>query len=658
MPDTIHLVFKTHLDIGFTDYAANVVRKYHSQFIPQAIALAAQTRATGAHFRWTVGAWLIYDYLEQADPSARRLMEDAIAAGDIVWHALPFTTHTELMDESLFRYGLSYAQRLDARFGRKTIAGKMTDVPGHTRAMVPLLHEAGVRLLHLGVNPVSAVPDVPPVFLWRDLDSDTEVCVIYDPTYGGVTRVNGLSDVLAVILTGDNEGPPSVEEVERQYAELREQNPGAQVIASTMDAFAAPLWDSRAALPVVTSEIGDTWIHGAGTDPRKVSLYRKLSNLRYMWRTRNLSPAELAALDAFTDRLILIPEHTWGMDEKTHLPDHSRYTRAELAELRAEPRTQAFERSWAEQRDYLTEAVGALKGRMKRRAGSAWERLEPLPYDLREDRRVDTLTLTVKESSLTVDPECSAITHWVTADGTAVADSAHPLAAFSYTVYGREDYERYWKQYIRDGDYPDNAWWAREDNMKIGMPTEHAQSWTPRVEGLYRYKPNKGGVLLTFPDDARSFGAPESVQVQYVLSEYKVDIRLTWHGKPANRIAEAFWLSFNPVVADPSAWRFEKMGRWIDPQDVVSRGARTLHAVDQRVVCGDSFELQTLDAPLVAPGKPSLLDFHNQLPDMTGGIHVCLYNNIWGTNFPMWYEDDAKFRFSLRVPSFASQPSA
>ncbi len=164
MPDTIHLVFKTHLDIGFTDYAANVVRKYHSQFIPQAIALAAQTRATGAHFRWTVGAWLIYDYLEQADSSGRRLMEDAIAAGDIVWHALPFTTHTELMDESLFRYGLSYAQRLDARFGRKTIAGKMTDVPGHTRAMVPLLHEAGVRLLHLGVNPVSAVPDVPPVF--------------------------------------------------------------------------------------------------------------------------------------------------------------------------------------------------------------------------------------------------------------------------------------------------------------------------------------------------------------------------------------------------------------------------------------------------------------------------------------------------------------
>ena len=40
---TIHLVFKTHLDIGFTDHAARVRLQYHDQFIPQAIA-------TGEHF--------------------------------------------------------------------------------------------------------------------------------------------------------------------------------------------------------------------------------------------------------------------------------------------------------------------------------------------------------------------------------------------------------------------------------------------------------------------------------------------------------------------------------------------------------------------------------------------------------------------------------
>jgi hypothetical protein len=55
-----------------------------------------------------------------------------------------------------------------------------------------------------------------------------------------------------------------------------------------------------------------------------------------------------------------------------------------------------------------------------------------------------------------------------------------------------------------------------------------------------------------------------------------------------------------------------------------------------------------LDAPLVAPGKPSLLNFTNFLPAVKDGIHINLYNNIWGTNHPMWYDEDAKFRFSLR----------
>ena len=27
------------------------------------------------------------------------------------------------------------------------------------------------------------------------------------------------------------------------------------------------------------------------------------------------------------------------------------------------------------------------------------------------------------------------------------------------------------------------------------------------------------------------------------------------------------------------------------------------------------------------------------------GIALNLYNNIWNTNFPMWYSDDALFRF-------------
>ena len=35
---TVHVIFKTHLDIGYTDFARNVIATYHTRFIPLALA--------------------------------------------------------------------------------------------------------------------------------------------------------------------------------------------------------------------------------------------------------------------------------------------------------------------------------------------------------------------------------------------------------------------------------------------------------------------------------------------------------------------------------------------------------------------------------------------------------------------------------------------
>ena len=58
--------------------------------------------------------------------------------------------------------------------------------------------------------------------------------------------------------------------------------------------------------------------------------------------------------------------------------------------------------------------------------------------------------------------------------------------------------------------------------------------------------------------------------------------------------------------------------------------------------------IESMDAPLVAPGERNLLNFDNALPDPGDGMHFCLCNNVWGTNFAMWFEDDMQFRFKLR----------
>ncbi len=57
------------------------------------------------------------------------------------------------------------------------------DIPGFTRAAVPVLVDSGVKAVTLGVNGGSAPPDVPynTPFLWRDIQSGTELIAMWHP---------------------------------------------------------------------------------------------------------------------------------------------------------------------------------------------------------------------------------------------------------------------------------------------------------------------------------------------------------------------------------------------------------------------------------------------------------------------------------------------
>ena len=80
---------------------------------------------------------------------------------------------------------------------------------------------------------------------------------------------------------------------------------------------------------------------------------------------------------------------------------------------------------------------------------------------------------------------------------------------------------------------------------------------------------------------------------------------------------------------------------------------RSFHTIDtelQNKKGGAELFIDSPDAALVAPGTPAPLRFENKQPDLSKGWHFNLYNNLWGTNFPMWYEEDARFRFTIRMP--------
>lgn len=75
------LVFKTHLDIGFTDYAGSVTEKYLSEYLPNAVKIARAQENTDNKFVWTTGSWLISEALKQDDGTLEAAIKDGLICG-------------------------------------------------------------------------------------------------------------------------------------------------------------------------------------------------------------------------------------------------------------------------------------------------------------------------------------------------------------------------------------------------------------------------------------------------------------------------------------------------------------------------------------------------------------------------------------------------
>ena len=626
------IVFKTHLDIGFTDYSNSVIEKYKKVFIPNAIKTADTLRKnkSSASFCWTTGSWLIYEYLRTASPENRAALEEAIKNGDIRWHGLPFTTHTELMSSELFEYGLSLSARLDRKFGKKTIAAKMTDVPGHTKAIIPFLKNAGIEFLHLGVNPASAVPDVPEIFRWQ-CDTGESINVIYNGEYGDFTILSDTGVALYFAHTNDNLGGQTPEEVEETFAALREKVPGAELVAADLNDVAYVLREIESTLPVVTDEIGDTWIHGVGSDPKKVAEFRALEGV--FARLPEGGDKEILG-----GALMLIPEHTWGLDEKTHLNDKLNFSRSDFEAHRNDYGFKKMECSWLEQRKFYLDIFNSLSDSAKVEYLRALSETTA-KYDFSvSGKRVAEFT-PIKIGAYTVEFNDKGEIICLSKNGKILADESHKLLSLMYEQFCYDDYMRFHKRYHRIEDD-----WAFEDFTKIGMDraVKNYESFYP--EAAVYSDGDSVTVNYSFCEKARKeCGAPEVIQIKLTFGE-SVRITLGMFGKPANRIAEALWVGFCVNDKEP---KIRKLGTFIDPKKVVSRGGRNLHATDYGVKYNEC-EIVSYDASLVSPGLPHLVDFVNVVPDEKEGVYFNLYNNTWGTNFPMWYDEDTQYRFELK----------
>jgi hypothetical protein len=224
------------------------------------------------------------------------------------------------------------------------------------------------------------------------------------------------------------------------------------------------------------------------------------------------------------------------------------------------------------------------------------------------------------------------------------------LGELDYHIFDSSDFDRVWNQYIRHSPMVDL--WAKADFTKPGLEKQktHRNKWIPQIRDFYVHG-NSISVFATFESDVHlEFGAPELVTMEWNFEPREIRLNLQLFNKPVCRIPEAMWLTMHPGLGKNIRCWMDKLGEWVDPLDVVSRGNRALHALGEGVEYVDNrgkIKLHSFDVPLMAPGDLPLMDFTDAIPNLSKGPNFNLFNNLWGTNFPMWFEGDLKFRFEL-----------
>ena len=419
-----------------------------------------------------------------------------------------------------------------------------------------------------------------------------------------------------------------------------------------MSEIANAIYPYREQLPVMTQEIGDTWIHGVPSDPVKVARYREIARLRREWIADGTIKVGDQADLAFLRKFALFGEHTWGTDTKTYL-DHDHYKPSDLDDALEKSGYQKMTTSWAEKRKNIDDAVLGLPDAMRTQAVGRLAKLKPVvpkPDGLTKFHTSNELE--TAHFVVGLDEKTGAIRRLQSkSDNREWASAEHPMALFTYQTFSADDYARFMDSYVTS-----KADWAPQD---FGKPNiEHfgarSRTWTPKLVNCWSGENDEGHRLLARLriEDAASEKSgvvawPEKMYLELLFPKAEPVMRLAFYcfGKRANRLPEAMWLTFQP---DAEGLMLEKSDYTVAPSSVVRGGNRHMHALSRGLRFKD-LSIDSLDAPVVALGERSPIYFSKEQPELKKGVHFSLYNNTWGTNYIQWFGEDLRFRFEVRT---------
>ena len=657
------LVFKTHVDIGFTDLAAKVIDQYAGPMLSQVLETCRSTKDMGKlKYVWTMPAWLLKVVIENCQPELRAELDEYINNGQIVWHALAYTSHTDFCGEEEYLESLRYAKELAKAYQKPyPVAAKMTDVPGHGRMLPEILAASGINFLHLGCNEFATSPKVPDLFYWQ-APSGRKVLTMYGKGgYGSSLETPEDWEFpvwMALVHTHDNCGPHSAEFIRELEQEAKNLYPDAEIICGTMDDFYHELAQcDLSKVPTITEDMADTWIHGIGSYPEEVGKVRQMrkQSVRLQKKLWQLEDSSLVAkaqplLDKYYENMQLFGEHTWGADVKTWLGPERVYQKEAFKKAKEKQHYQFMEQSWAEQKERvnnceqalqeLADIVGedvALVAGQDAKEPLVVQQENNLSYVENHRYRLEFEETTGKICSL-IDKQYQS----------TLLKARNDIGLFSYR-YTRHGIEKM-TEFLRKYAYRYSAW-GIQDNGREAYPECVDETFVPTFES---FSICGDTICFKYQNDysVKAYGDAQAVWVEIKLPSVgeEILVELKLFGKQESPYLETGSFCM-PMGEGEREYLINKNGSVLNPKtDIREQANHVYYAVEEFVASDDGRHgicVMPKDTPLLSIGEDGMYQYRQAYEQRDNVLFFNAFNNMWGTNFPQWLGGDYSYRFVL-----------
>ncbi|MEZ5197186.1 MAG: hypothetical protein R2764_12515 [Bacteroidales bacterium] len=360
---TLYLLPHSHNDIGYT-HIQSEVEQIQWQNLRDAIKYAQQTSGypDGSQFKWSVEVmWAVDTYLRNAGEKEKKDFIEAAQKGWLELNGFYANILTGLCrPEELYRMMKSAADAGEM-CGVEVNSAMITDIPGYTWGIIPVMAQSGVEYFSIGTNTfhrigniIEAWGDKP--FYWQSPSGEEKVlCWVHGKGYSdfhtglAYTKLrNKLKEQLIFdylkelqdqnypydIVTmryniGSDNGPPDPFLADIVKAWNTTYTSPKIIISTVSESFSIFEQKYSHILPIERGDLTGYWEDGASSSAKETAINRasaeRLTQAETLYSLMDPSNYPEDRFNEAWDNVLLYSEHTWGSWNSISEP-HSDFT--------------------------------------------------------------------------------------------------------------------------------------------------------------------------------------------------------------------------------------------------------------------------------------------------------------------------------------------